>query len=152
VAKKQDKLELFRARLTVLAQSIPEELRLESMKNGRMEGFAACFVVVLPLLNAQGESVFTSALLMELFRLLNQRFGGCMVPSASSHPPYWGLWHPMADPSAETEKDYVTTIQIFANPIEATSRFFSGLKQILKTAGNIVQEEILIARFDCWLI
>lgn len=74
-----------------------------------------------------------------------------MIPSARSHPPFWGLWNPTGA-MGQTEKDYVTTIQIFANPIEPTNRFFSQLKQILKTAGAIEQQEILIARFDCWLV
>lgn len=47
-------------------------------------------------------------------------------------------------------KDYVTTVQVFANPIEATNRFFIRLKEILKQAGR--QDEILIARTDCRLL
>ena len=58
----------------------------------------------------------------------------------------------MGAASTEAEKDYVTTIQIFANPIEPINRFFTRLKQILRTAGIIEQQEILIARFDCWLV
>jgi hypothetical protein len=117
-----------------------------------LEGFAALFVMVLPLLNSEGQPVFTEELLEQLFLALDNRFGGCLVPSASSHPPYWGLWHPKGSPSAEAEKDYVTTIQVFANPIEPTNQFFTRLKQILKTAGNIEQQEILISRIDCWLV
>ncbi len=63
-----------------------------------------------------------------------------------------GLWHPTGGKAEEGEKDYVTTVQVFANPTEASNRFFSQLKQILKTAGNIEQEEILISRVDCWLM
>ena len=95
--------------------------------------------------------MFTDALLRELFLTLDKQFGGCLVPAGSSTPPYWGLWHPTGSQSA-AEKDYVTTIQILANPIEPSSRFFTRLKQILKTAGHIEQQEILISRFDCWLI
>ena len=65
---------------------------------------------------------------------------------------HWGIWHPTGSSAAAPEKDYVTTIQIFANPIEPTNQFFSRLKQILKTGGSIEQEEILISRFDCWLM
>jgi len=152
VAKRQNSLEKFQAELAALHQSIPEDLHLPSLLENRLEGFAALFVMVLPLLNSEGRPVFTDALLQELFLALDQRFGGCLVPSASSHPPYWGLWHPTGSQSAEAEKDYVTTIQIFANPIEPTNRFFVRLKQILKTAGAIQQQEILISRLDCWLM
>jgi hypothetical protein len=117
-----------------------------------MEGFAALFILVLPLLSAEGQPVFTDPTLQELFRALDRRFGGCLVASSSSHPPYWGLWHPTGNEAAEAEKDYATTIQIFANPIDPTNRFFSRLKQILKTAGGIEQQEILISRIDCWLM
>lgn len=152
MAKKRSKLEQFQADLAALQRSISEDLRLPSMKENRLEGFASLFVVILPLLTSEGQAVFTGPLLEELFLALDTRFGGCLVPSASSHPPYWGLWHPTGSVAAEAEKDYVTTVQIFANPIEPTSRFFTRLKQILKTAGHIDQEEILISRMDCWLI
>lgn len=138
--------------MTALQRSISDDLHLPSLRENRLEGFASLFVVVLPLLNSQGEAVFTDSILQELFLGLDTRFGGCLVPSASSHPPYWGLWHPTGGSTAEAEKDYVTTIQIFANPIEATNRFFTRLKQLLKTAGHIEQQEILISRVDCWLI
>ncbi len=150
MAKRQDKTDAFKSQLAALHASTPENLRLASLSENRMSGFAAYFILVLPLLDFQGQPVFTDPLMEELFLALDHKFGGCLLPSASSHPPYWGSWHP--EQIAKTEKDYVTTIQIFANPIEATNRFFSGLKQILKTAGNVVQEEILIARFDCFLI
>jgi hypothetical protein len=152
VAKKRSKLEQFQADLEALQQSISEDLRLPSLKENRLEGFAFLFVVILPLLNSQGHAIYSDPLLKELFFALDIRFGGCLVPSASSHPPYWGLWHPTGSDAAEAEKDYVTTVQIFANPIEPTTRFFTRLKQILKTAGHIDQEEILISRMDCWLI
>jgi hypothetical protein len=152
VARKQSKLEKLQAELAALDGSIHEDLHLPSLRNNQMEGFAALFVMVLPLLNSDGEPVFTQPLLAELFLILDNRFGGCLVPSSSTHPPYWGLWHPTGSPAAEAEKDYVTTIQVFANPIEAANEFFKRLKQILKTAGNIEQQEILISRMDCWLV
>jgi hypothetical protein len=145
-------LEKFRTELAALHQSVPEDLHLPSLLANRLEGFAALFAIVLPLLTAQGQPVFTNPLLQELFFALDTRFGGCLVPSASSHPPYWGFWHPTGSQATEPEKDYVTTIQIFANPIEPTNRFFSGLKHILKSAGDVEQQEILISRVDCWLI
>jgi hypothetical protein len=152
VAKRHNKLEKLRTELAALQESITQDLHLPSLSDNRLQGFAALFVVVLPLLNSEGQPVFTDPILEELFLILDLRFGGCLVPSATTHPPYWGLWHPAAREGAEAEKDYVTTIQVFANPIEATNQFFSRLKQLLKTAGNIEQEEILVSRFDCWLV
>jgi len=152
VAKRRNKPEQFRSALAALDRAISQDLHLPSLRENRLEGFAALFVMVLPLLDADGHPVFTDPLLDELFLALDNRFGGCLVPSSSSHPPYWGLWHPTGRRAAEAEKDYVTTIQVFANPVEATNQFFRRLKQILKTAGNIEQEEILISRIDCWLV
>jgi hypothetical protein len=120
------------------------------LAENRLEGFAYLFRIVLPLFNAEGQRVFTDQILDELFEILNERFGGCMVASSSSAPPLWGLWHPPQE--SQPEKDYLTTAEVLANPIEATTRFFSGLKVILKTAGHIEQQEILIARVDCRLI
>jgi hypothetical protein len=149
--RRRSKLEKFQDGLSALHDSIPEDLRLPSLAVNPLEGFAALFLLVVPLLSAEGLPVFTDPTLQELFRALDRRFGGCLVASSSSHPPYWGLWHPSPS-QAEAEKDYLTTIQIFANPIEPSTRFFSGLKQLLKTAGGIEQQEILISRFDCWLM
>lgn len=152
MAKKRNRPERFQAELAALLRSITEDLHLPSLSENRMKGFAAMFVVVLPLLNSKGQTVFTDPILQELFLAIDQRFGGCLVPSATSHPPYWGLWHPTGNDVKDAEKDYVTTIQIFANPIEPTNLFFTRLKRILKTAGNIEQQEILISRFDCLLM
>ena len=149
---KPGKVRKFRTELAALQRSISADLHLPSLRQNRLEGFAYLFVMVLPLLNVEGQPVFTDPLLQELFLAVDNRFGGCLVPSASSHPPYWGLWHPTGGTADEAEKDYVTTIQIFANPIEATNQFFTRLKQLLKTAGNIKQQEILISRIDCWLM
>jgi len=136
----------------MLLRSISEDLRLPSLRENRLEGFAALFVIILPLLNSEGQPVFTDAIMAEIIYVLDERFGGCLVPSASTHPPYWGLWHPAVGETKHAATDYVTTIQIFASPIEATNRFFTGLKKILKTAGHIDQEEILVSRIDCRLM
>jgi len=73
-----------------------------------------------------------------------------MVASSSSAPPLWGLWHPVQQ--SEPEKDYLTTAEVLANPIEASNQFFVALKPILKTAGHIEQQEILISRIECRLL
>jgi hypothetical protein len=108
------------------------------------------FRLVLPLFNAEGRRVFTDPLLDELFQVLDDRFGGCMVASSSSAPPLWGLWHPPQE--NQVEKDYLTIAEVLTNPIDGANRFFAGLKPILKTAGHIEQQEILIARLECRLL
>jgi hypothetical protein len=105
---------------------------------------------VLPLFNARGQRVFTDPVLDELFQVLDDRFGGCMVAASSSAPPLWGLWHPPQE--SQPEKDYLTTAEVLANPIDAANRFFAGLKPIPKTTGHIEQQEILISRLECRLM
>jgi hypothetical protein len=142
--------ERFRARLAGLSRAITEDLHLPSLGEHRLEGYPYLFRLVLPLLNAQGKPVFTDAILDELLELLSNRFGGCMVASSSSAPPLWGIWHPL--PRGQAERDYLTTVEVLSNPIEAANRFFTDLKQVLKTAGHIEQQEILVSRIECRLM
>ena len=148
--KRRTPADRFRERLDRLSRAIADDLRLPSLEENRLEGYAYLFRLVLPLLNANGKRVFTDPILDELFQILDDRFGGCMVASSSSAPPLWGLWHPPRESTAE--KDYLTTAEVLANPIEASNRFFAALKPILKTAGHIEQQEILISRIDCRLM
>jgi hypothetical protein len=150
MARKPTRADIFRARLDSLSNAIADDLRLPSLEDNRLEGYAYLFRLVLPLLDAKGKHVFTEPILDELFLVLDNRFGGCMVTSSSSAPPLWGLWHPPQESHAE--KDYLTTVEVLANPIEASNRFFAGLKPILKTAGHIEQQEILISRIECRLL
>jgi len=150
MAKKKTPAERFRERLDDLSAAIPEDLRLPRLEENRLEGYAYLFRIVLPLLDAKGKTVFTGPIVDELFWILDDRFGGCMVASSSSAPPLWGLWHPPQE--SQAEKDYLTTAEVLANPIEAVNRFFTGLKPILKTAGHIEQQEILISRSECRLM
>ena len=150
MAKKKTPADRFRQRLNVLSDAIPENLGLPSLEENRLEGYAYLYRLVLPLLDAQGKRVFTDPILNELFQVLDDRFGGCMVASSSSAPPLWGLWHPPQE--SQAEKDYLTTVEVLATPIDAANRFFAGLKPILKTAGHIEQQEILISRIECRLM
>src|SRR5262245_49410965 len=118
MAAKKTPADVFRERLARLSDSTPEDLRLPSLEEDRLEGYAYLFRLVLPLLNAKGKRVFTDAILDELFQILDWRFGGCMVTSAASAPPLWGLWHPTQESRAE--KDYLTTADVLTNPIEAS--------------------------------
>jgi hypothetical protein len=150
MATKKTPADRFRQRLDGLSDAVGEDLCLPSLEENRLEGYAYLFRLVLPLLNAKGKRVFTDPILDELFQILDDRFGGCMVASSSSVPPLWGLWHPPQE--SQTEKDYLTTAEVLANPIEAANRFFAGLKPILKTAGHIQQQEILISWVECRLM
>lgn len=150
VVKEKNRVKQFKAELATLNRAVSENLRLPSLSEKRLQGFAYHFFMLLPLLSSEGVPVFTGPVLQELFLVLDNRFGGCLLSSFSSAPPFWGLWHPPEQDKAE--KDYLITVQVFANPIEPTNTFFTRLKQLLKTAGNIEQEEILISRTDCWLI
>ena len=150
MATRKTPADRFRERLDDLSDAIPDDLLLPSLEENRLEGYAYLFRLVLPLFNAKGQSVFSDPILDELFQVLNDRFGGCMVASSSSAPPLWGLWHPPQE--SQAEKDYLTTAEVLANPIEAANRFFAGLKPILKTAGHIEQQEILISLIECRLM
>src|SRR5437763_197676 len=121
MARKKTPAERFRERLDGLSAAISDDLRLPSLEDNRLEGYAYLLRLVLPLLNAQGQRVFTDPILAELFAVLDDRFGGCLSAASSSAPPLWGLWRP---PQAkEAEKDYLTTVEVLANPIEAANRF-----------------------------
>jgi hypothetical protein len=148
--KRKTPADKIRVRLETLSRSILTNLRLPSLEENCLEGYAYSFRIVLPLFNSEGKRVYTDPILIELFHVLDDRFGGCMVAASSSAPPLWGLWHPV--PQADAEKDYLTTAEVLANPIEASNQFFVGLKPILKTAGHIEQQEILISRIDCRLL
>ena len=150
MAAKKTLADRCRERLADLSDAIPDDLRLPSLEEIRLEGYAYLFRVAVPLLDAQGKRVYTNEILQEVIRILDDRFGGCLVASSSSAPPLWGLWHPPQQ--SEAEKDYLTTVEVLANPIEATNRFFAGLKPILKTAGHSEQQEILILRLECRLL
>src|SRR6266853_2325808 len=119
MAKKKTPADGFRERLDGLSDAIQEDLRLPSLEENRLEGYAYLFRVVLPLLNAKGKRVFTDSILDELFQVLDGRFGGCMVASSSSAPPLWGLWHPPQE--SQAKKDYLTTAEVLANPIPTDS-------------------------------
>ena len=91
MATKKTPAEKLRERLEALSDTIPEDLRLASLEQNRLEGYAYLFRLVLPLFNVKGKRVFTDPILDELYQVLDDRFGGCMVASSSSAPPLWGL-------------------------------------------------------------
>ncbi len=114
MARKKTSDDNFRKRLDGLSNAITDDLRLPSLEEFRLEGYADLFGLVLTLLDAKGKHVFTDLILDELFEILDNRFGGCMVASSSSARPLCGLWHPPQESHAK--KDYLTTVEVPANP------------------------------------
>jgi hypothetical protein len=137
--------------LQALNQRIPEELSLPSLRDrpARVRGHAFRFFLVLPLYSAEGDRVFTEEHLSHLHFLFDTRFGGCLVASSRSGAPFFGEYLPVGN---QPVRDYHTIQIVYANPIEASDRFFHELKPILKKAPLIEQEEILIERAEVYLI
>lgn len=62
MARKKTPADNFRGRLAGLSDAIPDDLRLPSLQENRLEGYAYLFRLVLPLLNAKGKHVFTDSI------------------------------------------------------------------------------------------
>src|SRR5438132_13282985 len=79
-----------------LSQSVPEDLFLVSLRDqpARLQGFAFRFLLVLPLLNAEGKQVFTDKHISDLVLLFDLCCGGCLVTSSRSGAPYFGEYLP----------------------------------------------------------
>lgn len=137
--------------LGILA-SVVEELRLPSLAQDppRLEGYAYRFKIVLPLLSATGEPVFTDDHLLLLHELFDERFGGSLASTGTAQPAWYGSYRP--EPEAETITDYHCVMYVYTRQIEAADRFFQLLKSWLKTAGLQEQDEILIERAPVWLV
>ena len=135
-----------------LLESVREDLRLPSLllDPPRVEGYAYRYKIVLPLLSASGEEVFTDHHLAILFDLFERRCGGSLASSSIAHPPWYGSYRP--DPAASPVKDYHTVIYVYTRPIDAADRLFQLLKSVLKKAGFQEQEEILMERAPMWLV
>jgi hypothetical protein len=132
--------------------SISEDLRLPSLSLDppRLEGFAYRYKIVLPLLSADGEEVFTDHHLSILFDLFERRCGGSLASSSTAHPPWYGSYRP--DPESVPVKDYHTVIYVYTRPIDPADRLFQLLKTALKKAGSQEQDEILMERAPMWLV
>ena len=70
------------------------ELRLASLQNGRIEGLAHRYTLILPLFSEEtGEELFSPRDdVPALLKLLGTRFGGCTVLSSTR-----GTWLPSED-------------------------------------------------------
>jgi hypothetical protein len=141
----------LQTQLAALGRRFPESLSLPSLRERppRVQGHAYRFFLVLPLYSAEGQPVFTNDHLIHLYDLFATRFGGCLVSSSRSGAPFFGEYLPEG---TEPVRDYHTVLIVYANPIEASDRFFQELKPILKKAPLIAQDEILIERSEVFLV
>ena len=132
--------------------SVTENLRLPSLAlvPPRLEGYAYRFKIVLPLLSATAEVVFTEHHLRILWELFDERFGGSLASTSTAQPTWYGSYRP--DPGAEPVKDHHCVMYVYMRQIDAADRFFQLLKCWLKTAGLQEQDEILIERTPVWLV
>jgi hypothetical protein len=133
-------------------ESVSEDLRVPSLllDPPRLEGYVYRYKIVLPLLSASGEEVFTEHHLLILFDLFERRCGGSLASSGVAHPGWFGSYRPSAD--MPPVKDYHTVIYVYTRPIDAADRLFQLLKSVLKKAGYQEQEEILMERSPMWLV
>ena len=151
MAKRNRSVARLGADLHALSASVPEDLFVPSLREqpSRLHGHAYKFYIVLPMYSAQGQPVFTPEHLLQLYSLFSTRFGGSLAPSARSGAPYFGEYMPEG---TEPIRDYHTVVTIYANPIEPSDRFFRDLKEILRRAPLIPQDEILIERSEVFLV
>ncbi len=115
----------------------------------RVQGYAFRYFLVLPRYTAEGNRVFTEEHLSPLYSLFNTRFGGCLAASSRSGAPFFGEYLPEG---TQPVRDCHTVTIVYANPIDASDRFFQQLKSILKTAPLVEQDEILIERSEVYLM
>jgi len=151
VARSQPSRPRLRTRLARLSQRFPEALSLPSLRERppRVQGHAYRFFLVLPLYSSEGQPVFTDEHLGQLDLLFDRRFGGCLVASSRSGAPFFGEYQPEG---TDRVRDYHTVIIVYANPIDASDRFFQELKAILKVTPLVPQEEILMERSEVFLV
>ena len=151
MAKRNPSLARLEADLRALDARVPGDLFLPSLRNDppQVHGHAFRYFLVLPLYSAEGRPVFTDELISRLHVLFNLRFGGSLAPNARSGAPFVGQYQPEG---SEAVRDYHTVVTVYANPIEASERFFEELKSILRQAPLIRQDEILIERSEVFLV
>ncbi|MBI3464011.1 MAG: hypothetical protein HY000_13275 [Planctomycetes bacterium] len=125
----------------------PEDLWLPSLRNRQLSGRAYRYTLVLPLLDGQGNEVFSSTRdIPDLNRLLNARFLGSTNTSDTPKPPLLGYWLG-EEGSAGMERNM--SITVYSRVIDEADLFFEYLKAALKNIGK--QQEVLIERVDVWL-
>lgn len=151
MGRKNRNLARLAAELRILNGQVPEDLFLPSLRADppRVQGYAYKFSLTLPLFAADGNRVFLEEHLAQLHLFFDQRFGGCSGSSSRSGPPFFGEYLPEG---VEPVRDFNTVTFVYANPIDASDRFFRELKPILRRAPLIRQDEILIERLEVYLV
>ena len=106
--------------LSILS-AVEEDLRLPTLALDppRVEGYAHRFMIVLPLLSATGEAVYTEHHVSLLHELFDARFGGSLASTSIAHPAWYGSYRP--DPDAPTVKDYLCIFYVYARPTAPSS-------------------------------
>jgi hypothetical protein len=87
MGKKRTPAEQLRGQLATLSDAIADDLRLPSLGENRLEGYAYLFRIVLPLFDAGGQRVFTDAILDELFEVLMPDSAAARWPRRRPHRP-----------------------------------------------------------------
>jgi hypothetical protein len=128
--------------------SRPEgELRLASLAEGRIEGLAHRYTLIIPLYSEEtGAELFSSRQhIPAILRLLGARFGGCTVLSSTR-----GTWLPTN--SDAVASDLSLHIYVYARCQEdgPVVEFFQYLKERLRRFAN--QEEVTLERFQVELL
>jgi hypothetical protein len=151
VGRKETSVARFKASLRALNERVHGDLALPSIRETRprVQGFAFKFSLTLPLFTADGRPVFSVDHLAELHKFLDIRFGGCTGASYRSGAPFFGEYFPEG---IEPVRDHNTQTYVYANPIEPSNRLFEELKEILRHAPLIPQDEILIERTEVYLV
>ena len=112
----------------------PDDLWLPSLRNRQLSGRAYRYTLVLPLLDGQGNEVFSSTRdIPNLTRLLNARFLGSTNTSDTPKPPLLGYWLG-EEGSAGMERNM--SITVYSRVIDEADLFFEYLKSALKKIGK----------------
>ncbi len=104
-------------------------------------GFAYRFTIWTPVLDADGQVVFSAADLVLITDLLTRRFGGCSATTSDSAPPWGGAW---LDETGKTVAEKHMHIVVYSRQTEEASAFFRDLKAVLERAGN--QDVVVVER------
>jgi hypothetical protein len=128
-----------------MSREPPDDLRLGSLADGRIDGLAFRYTLILPLFSERsGAEIFSLDDASAVVELLVKRFGGCTVSPVSR-----GTWMP--ESQRRLEADRIIQVYVYARQQEGVvDQFFQELKFRLKQFGK--QEEVVIERAEVWLL
>ena len=141
MAKKRKKLNLSR-----LYTEPPDDMRLASLQDGRVEGLAFRYTIIIPLFSEQtGQEIFSlDSHVIDLMQLLGQRFGGFTLLPVSR-----GAWIP--EGTRVIEGDRIIHVYVYTRQQDGVvDRFFQYLKYRLKSFSG--EEEIVIEKTEVQLL